>query len=393
MHRRNFVVTAASAASVLGANEKVRGAIIGSGGRGRLLTAEFKEIGVEMAAVCDVYQPNLDLGLKAASSGAKAYKDYKRVLEDKSIDVVVVATPDHWHAQMVIDAVHAGKDVYVEKPMAHTPDEGFRIIKAVRETKRVVQVGMQRRSFPLFQEAKQIRDTAGLGDVRLVNGWWYNHQASVSSKKTFEGEIDWKAWLGTSPKREADAARFFNWYYYWDYSGGLMIGQAAHIVDSIVWLMNASIPSAVVVGATRPNLDGVEVSETTTMCLEYPENFLATFTVGYKAMRYSGTLDQLVGYHGSKARLDVGRESYALYREDPKAVELKPERQRSEPGTFGSATRSHIRNLIECVKSRKDPNANVEAGQATNVALCMAMESLRRGVRVRWNAAARKMEG
>jgi len=390
MPRRALLLAGASA---LGANDRVRGAIIGSGGRGRLLTSEFKEIGAEMAAVCDVYRPNLEAGLKAASTGARSFTDYRRVLDDRSIDVVVVATPDHWHARMVIDAVSAGKDVYVEKPMAHTPDEGFRIIDAVRKTNRIVQVGTQRRSFPLFQEAKQVRDTAGLGDVRLVNGWWYNHQAAVSSKKAFEGDIDWKAWLGTAPKRDADPARFFNWYYYWDYSGGLMIGQAAHIIDSVVWMMNASLPSAVVVGATRPNLDGVEVSETTTMCLEYPENFLATFTVGYKAMRYSGTLDQLTGYHGSKARLDVGRESYALYREDPKAAELKPALAKSEPGTFNSATRMHIRNFLECVKSRKEPNAPVEAGQATNVALCMAMEALRRGVRMRWNAAARRMEG
>lgn len=391
MQRRNFVSTALSAASVMGANGRVRGAVIGSGGRGRLLTAEFKEIGVEMAAVCDVYKPNLEAGLKAASSGAKPFGDYRKLLEDKSLDVVIVSTPDHWHAQMVIDAVNAGKDVYVEKPMAHTPEEGFRIIDAVRKTKRVVQVGTQRRSFPLFQEARKIIAEGHAGDIRLVNGWWYNHQASVR-EGGFTGEIDWKAWLGTAPKRDPDPARFFNWYYYWDYSGGLMIGQAAHIVDSIHWLMNSTYPSACVVGGGRPNLKGVEVSETTTMCLEYPENYLATFTVGYKAMRYSGTLDQLVQYNGSKARFDVGRESYALYPEDPKAIELKPSMRKVEPGTFNSATRSHIRNFLECVGSRKDPNAPVEAGQAGTVAMCMAMESLRRGVRARWNPEARRIE-
>lgn len=392
MQRRKFLLTAASTAAVRGANERVRGAIIGAGGRGRLLTAEFKELGVEMAAVCDVYKPNLEAGLKAASTGARPYSDYRKLLEDKSLEVVIVATPDHWHAQMVIDAVHAGKDVYVEKPMAHTPDEGYRIIEAVRKTKRVVQVGTQRRSFPLFHEAKKLMTEGGIGDVRLVNGWWYNHQTSVRQGK-FEGEIDWKAWLGTAPKRDADPARFFNWYYYWDYSGGLMIGQAAHIVDSIHWFMNSGIPSAVVVGGGRPNLEGVEVPETTTMCLEYPENYLATFTVGYKAMRYSGTLDQLVQYNGSKARFDVGRESYALYREDPKAIELKPSMQKVEPGTFNSATRAHIRNLLECVKTRQDPNAPVEAGHATSVAMCMAIESLRRGVRARWNERLKRIDG
>src|SRR5437868_15354132 len=133
MQRRAFLLsTAASAAQIPGANERVRAAIIGSGGRGQYLTANFKEVGAEMAAVCDVYEPNLQAGLKAASTGAKAYDNYKFVLDDRSIDAIVVATPDHWHAQMVIDAVDAGKDVYVEKPMTHKIDDGFRVIEAVR---------------------------------------------------------------------------------------------------------------------------------------------------------------------------------------------------------------------------------------------------------------------
>src|SRR5688572_19256047 len=119
MTRQRFLLSAATAINVSGANDRVRGAIIGSGGRGRFLTAEFKEIGVEMAAVCDVYEPNLAAGLKVASTGAKSFDNYKRLLDDKSLQIVVIATPDHWHARMAIDAVEAGKDVYVEKPLAH----------------------------------------------------------------------------------------------------------------------------------------------------------------------------------------------------------------------------------------------------------------------------------
>src|SRR5688572_6234442 len=163
MNRRSFVMAAAAAQSrILGANDRIRGGIIGSGGRGRYLTGQFKELGVEMAAVCDVYETNLQAGLKEASTGAKPYHDYKKMLEDKSLDAVVVATPDHWHARMVIDAVNAGKDVYVEKPMAHKIDEGFDVIDAVRRTKRVVQVGTQRRSAELFLEGKAIMDSGQL---------------------------------------------------------------------------------------------------------------------------------------------------------------------------------------------------------------------------------------
>src|SRR5262249_8832207 len=209
MNRRNFILTAAAAQRVLGANDRVRTGIIGAGGRAQYLTAQFKEIGAEMAAVCDIYEPNLQAGLKEASSGAKSFRDYRKLLDDKNIDAVIVATPDHWHARMVIDAVEAGKDVYVEKPLAHKIDEGFLIIEAVRRTRRVVQVGTQRRSAELFLQAREIAGSGRLGDIRLVTSAWYNNQASLSDRK-LAGDLDWKQWLGSAPDRPLDSLRFFN---------------------------------------------------------------------------------------------------------------------------------------------------------------------------------------
>src|SRR5690242_6801847 len=139
MERRGFLLGAAAAGRALGANDRIRTGIIGSGGRGQYLIGVFKEMGAEVAAVCDVYQPNRDAGLKGASTGAKGHTDYRRMLEDKSLEAVIIATPDHWHARMAIDAVEAGKDVYLEKPLAHTIDEGFAVISAVRRTKRILQ--------------------------------------------------------------------------------------------------------------------------------------------------------------------------------------------------------------------------------------------------------------
>src|SRR5260370_26164490 len=192
MDRRTFVLTTAAAQSrIRGANDRIRATIIGAGGRGRYRTAPFKELGVEMGGVCDIYEPNLQAGLKEANTGARPYEDYRRLLEDKSIDAVIVATPDHWHARMVIDAVEAGKDVYVEKPLAHRIDEGFNVIEAVRRTKRIVQVGMQRRSAELFLEAKRIIDSGQLGEIRLVTSAWYNNQASLSNRK-LAGDLDCK---------------------------------------------------------------------------------------------------------------------------------------------------------------------------------------------------------
>ena len=160
MQRRDFLAATAAGARILGANDRIGVGLIGAGGRGRLLTSYYKEQpNVEMRAVCDVYDLNLAKGVEAAGAGAKSYLDYKDLLANKDLDAVVVATPDHWHAQMTIDAVRAGKDVYVEKPMVHKAEEGFAVIQAVRETKRVVQVGTQRRSFDLFLEAKRVMDS------------------------------------------------------------------------------------------------------------------------------------------------------------------------------------------------------------------------------------------
>lgn len=386
MERRSFIASFSAA----WAAEPVRVGLIGAGGRGRLLTGEFREIGAQVNAVCDVYDPNLQAGVKAASTGARDYRDYRRLLEDKSIEAVIVATPDHWHARMTIDAVEAGKDVYVEKPLCHEIPEGFAMVEAVRRTKRIVQVGTQRRSGDLFIEAKRFLDQQALGPVRLVTSQWMNHQASLSSGK-LAGPLDWKLWLGSAPARPLDETRFFNWYYFYDYSGGLLIGQAAHIVDAIHWFMGSSAPLAVTCTGIQPNLAGAEVPETASLSVEYPENYLSTFTIGYKAMRYHTFHDQLKQFHGARARLDVGRERYALYPETS-SLDLKPSAESARPGSFAAATRAHIRNFLECVRTRREPNAPVEAGLSTAIVLCMALDSLRQGRRLRWNARSRRVE-
>jgi len=391
MQRRSFLMTTAAAQMrILGANDRLRAGIIGAGGRGRYLIGQFKELGVEVAGVCDVYEPNLQAGVNEASSGARPFHDYRRLLDEKGIDAVIVATPDHWHARMVIDAVEAGKDVYVEKPLAHQIDEGFQIIEAVERTRRIVQVGTQRRSAELFLEARKIMQSGQIGEIRLVTSAWYNNQSSLNQRQ-LAGDLDWKQWLGTAPNRPPDPVRYFNWYWFWDYSGGLLVGQAAHIIDCIQWFMNANQPAAVTCSGNRPELSGTEVPETATITVEYPENYLAVFTLGYRAMRYSAFNDQIKQFHGNQARFDVGRESYALYPEN-NALEMTPSAQRKSPGSFNFATLSHIRNFLECIASRKQPNAPVEAGQATNIVLSMAMQSYRTGRRLRWNALARRVE-
>ena len=391
MNRRTFLISTAVAQSrVFGANERVRVGIIGPGGRGRYLMGEFKEFGAELAAVCDVYQPNLEAGLKLANAGAERYKDYRKLLENKSLDAVIVSTPDHWHSQMVVDAVHAGKDVYVEKPMAHTIEQAYAIVQAVRQTNRVVQVGTQRRSAEMFLKGKSIMDSGQLGDVHLVTSHWMNYTGNLRNSK-LEGDLDWTLWQGSAPKHELDPVRYFNWYYYFDYSGGLIVGQAAHIVDCIQWYMNSRAPIAVTCQGLKPDLPQVEVTNTASMIIEFPQNYLATFTLGYKSMTYNPANDQLKQFHGTKARLDVGREFYSLWPQSS-AVDMQPSLNYKQAGSFGRAAPSHIRNFLECIRSRKDPNAPVEGGLATVIVLTMAMQSLREGRRMRWNEATRRVE-
>lgn len=374
--------------SILGINEKIRAGLIGSGGRGQFLMQTFMEAGAEVCAVSDVYQPNLQSGLQKAASQAKSYKDYRRLLEDKSLEAVIVATPDHWHAQMVIDAVSAGKDVYVEKPLCHTIDEGFRVVDAVKRSNRVVQVGTQRRSYGIYREAKSLLDSGKLGPVRLVTAWWLNYQNSLNTPP-LKGELDWKQWLGPAPSRPLDPVRFHNWYYFFDYSGGMLVGQGAHVIDAIHWFMNSTFPAAVTCTAGQVHIKGAEVPETTVINIEYPEDFLATVTIGYQAMEYSRNNDQLKQYHGDKARLDMGRESYALYLKSRETI-LRPDAEKQQFGTFDGATREHVLNFLECMRTRQNPHATVEMGFHASLVLCLAMESLRTGRRIRWDAANRK---
>ena len=390
--RRRFLTAAlpaASAARVLGANDRIRCGTIGTGGRGWYLTGRFKEFGAEVAAVCDVYEPHLANGLKQASPGAKGYADYRRLLDDKSLDAVIIATPDFWHSKMAVDAVEAGKDIYLEKPMARTIGEGFRIVEAVRRTKRIAQVGTQRRSYALYHEAKQVYDSGEIGTVRLVNTWWVNNQRALIPP-VLKGKLDWDLFLGSvAPKIPPDPSRFFNWLYFRDYAGGMLAGQGAHIVDGIHMMTGSTYPLAVTAAGGQPNIPGAELTETASMNVEYPENYLLVFTIGYRAMHYNMFNDQMQQFHGDRARFDLGRESYTVWPQSS-AIDMQPGRRRRDPGSFDSASGAHVRNFLDCLRDRREPNGTVEMGQSAVIVLGLAMEALATGRRHKWDNAARR---
>jgi len=393
MNRRTFLAGAA-AIPVAAANDRIVLGVVGSGGRGTFVMGVFqKEAGVRVGAVCDVYEPNLERALGAAAKAQggeapKAYRNYRQLLDDKSIDAVLIATPEHWHHRMVLDALAAGKDVYVEKPLCRTPEQGVELVEAEKRSKSIVQVGMQRRSYDLYLNARKIVGARTLGSVRMVRSWWLNNYLGPSDPPKLEGALDWEQWQGPVKSRiPLDPMRFRNWREFPEYAGGIVADQGAHVFDGIHLLMNAGYPLAVTASANKPHK--YPMPETVVACAEYPEDFLGVFSINYAAMRYKGRNDQLNQLDGDKARMDIGREECKVYlqgAEDQPAITQKSERG------FGYATDLHVRNFIECIRTRKTPTAPMWLGFQAALVVQLANLSLTHGRRIRWNAGAKRVE-
>ncbi|MGH9665882.1 MAG: Gfo/Idh/MocA family protein, partial [Bryobacteraceae bacterium] len=288
--RRIFLV---AGGGMLAANaapsDQVTLGVIGAGSRGTFVMTVFqKDPSLRVGAICDVYEPNLERGISTASKVAgnhpKVYRNYKELLADKDVQAVLIATPEHWHAQMVLDALAAGKDVYVEKPLCHTPEEGVRLVEAEKHSKNIIQVGMQRRSYDLYLEGRDIVNSGKLGTVRMVRSWWLNNYLGGGAATKLDGKLDWDQWQGPAPRHAFDANRFRNWRFYHDYAGGILADQGAHVFDGIHLLMGAGFPAAVNASAGKPHKAGVDMPESVVAIAEYPQDFIGVFSVNYAAM-------------------------------------------------------------------------------------------------------------
>lgn len=387
--RRVFLLSASAGALAQTPANRIVVGLIGAGNRGRTIARTMKRgPDVHVAAVCDVYEPNLERGLSEAGPGTRAYRNYKQLLDDKEIGAVVIATPEHWHHRMFLDALAAGKDIYIEKPLCRTPQEGVEMVLAEKNSKSVVQVGMQRRSYGLYYEARDIWRGGELGSVRLVRTYWLNNDLSPVNRD-FEGALDWDQWLGPMPRRPRDPSLFFAWRHFSEFSGGIVMDQGAHIYDSIHMVMDAGYPSAVTASSGEVRKPGVDQPATWVVTAEYPQGFLAVFTINYAAMKYPSAIDQLNSYDGDKARMDLGREFLRVY---PLDSPEKPSIDKEEPGGFGLATAEHVKNFLECVRTRATPNAPTELGFQSALVLQMANLSARQGRRIKWNANALQIE-
>jgi predicted dehydrogenase len=356
--RRTFLSSALAAAplfvprSAWGANDRLAYGLIGAGGRGRYLNGNFKKLGAECVAIAEVYEPNLQTGLKDAPD-ARTYVDYHELLAQPGLDAVVIATPDHQHAPMLYAALEAKKDVYLEKPMSHSLDQSRQMIEAVRKTSQIVQVGMQRRSAPSVIAAKKLLDSGILGRITLVKPMWNWNVSKPLNNTPLPGKLDWKRFLGSAPDRDLEPMRFRSWRYFWDYSGGNMTDQGTHLMDVVQWFTNAGMArSAVCYGQLAKNT-GSEVPDVFCAVFEYP-NLMATWTLNY-CNSYEN--DWSIQFQGDEGTMILNNAGYRIWKEP---VPKNPDPVETMAAPIPIET--HIQNFLDCVKSRQQPNAPVEVG-------------------------------
>ena len=349
-------LTAASYSRVLGANDRIQLGAIGVGDRGRHLLDLFqKNSAVQVNAVCDIYGVSIDHALQQAP-GAKSFADHRKLLEIKEIDAILIATPDHWHARTAIDALNAGKDVYVEKPLTRTIEEGPRIVKAARVNERVCQVGMQQRSGPHYIQAKKdYIDTGKLGKITLCRTWWhgngYHLRKAPASLNEKPSNLDWARFLGPVKWRDWDPQQYYNWRAYLDYGGGQVTDLFTHWIDVVHMFMGKEVPvSAVASGGVYAYKDGRTAPDTINVLLEYPGDYTATF----EATLVPGITGAAVEFCGTEGRLwiDRGRFEWHPLKGQPVIVQ----------GVKYDFTLDHVNNFLDCVRTRKRPNGDVLIG-------------------------------
>ena len=398
MTRRDFARTAALSATaagysrILGANDRVRMGYIGLGNRGDQVHDAFLEHGDQVtAAVCDLREDYMDLAIKKSRATPKKYKEYKQLLADKEIDAVVIATPDHWHAPMFVNACHAGKDVYVEKPLSLTVAEGRHMVDTADRTKRVVQVGTNRRSWKTYGEMIDFVHGGGIGKISAakcfsIRNEWPNG-LGVAADGAPPDDWQWDHWLGPAPKVAYNSNRmFYNFRWFYNYSGGQLTNFGVHYMDIIRWALGKDAPKAVVaIGGKFGGIhDNREIPDTLDVTWDYGD-CLATFSQ-YNANGAPGDMrGSEIQLRGTKGTIYIRNSSWEVVPEDVsdtptgydhaqgygnplerKARNIQPKKKlieaRTEKGSSSYDTFAHTRNFLDCVKSRGKCNADILTG-------------------------------
>ncbi len=362
--RRTFLrgaaaTTALSYSRVYGANDRIQLGLIGCGERGKYDMGNFVTTGkVDVVALCDIWATHIEQAKKPANNpGVKTFADHRRLLDMKEVDVALIGVPDHWHSAIAIDALNAGKDVYVEKPLTRKIEEGPQIVKAARINNRVCQVGMQQRSGKHYIEAKrEYLDSGRLGKITLARTWWhgngYHLRKAPPSLQTKPADLDWAHFLGPLKWRDWDPQQYWNWRAYLDFGGGQVTDLFTHWIDVVHMFMNKDGPTAgMAAGGVYNYKDGRTAPDTINVLLEYPSEFTATF----EATLVPGITGAGVEFAGTQGRLLIDRQHY----------EFHPVGRNAQPTVVKASSNidmDHVENFLACVRSREKPNGDVLVG-------------------------------
>jgi predicted dehydrogenase len=383
--RRSFIVatgmTALASTRVFGANDTIRLGVIGAGHRmkGLLDAADKTGVPFQIVSVSDVYGPHRDAIVARSVGQATAHIDYREVLEE-DVDAVIIASPDHWHVAMAVDALKAGKDVYLEKPVTHTIEEGATLTRAVRSSKQILQCGMQQRSWTHFHDAVDLIQGGSLGRVVQVRTyWWQNYQRTTPPKAMDEQALDWKRWLGSAPDQPFSLEKFDHWRWFWNFGGGAMTDLFTHWIDVVHWAMKTDQPHQVFMLGDKYVFEQWDCPDTIQAAFRY-----SGFDVVYEGMMSSSIDDGGLEFRGTEATLKIDRSGFSVYREHVEAGKNPVLTGRS----FRDGTISHMENFFECVKSRKEPNAQVETGVAAARAGQIGNLAYQHGGQTAWPAKA-----
>ncbi len=410
--RRHFVKTLAAGAAgtalampsisygrIMGANERIRLGMIGVGQITRYHISGFQqEPDAEIVALADVYEPNLQYATNIVEGDVDTYTDFRRIVERDDIDAVVVGTPNHWHAIPTIRACEEGMDVYVEKPLAETVEEGRRVVDAAQANDRIVQLGTQQRASRHFQEAvEMIRDDA-IGEISFVRTWNASnaHPDGVGSPPSSEppAELDWDMWLGPAPEHPFNPNRFGvfldddmnferwgTWRWFWDHGGGHMTDWGVHWLDIVHWAMDVEAPQTVSsMGDKYYIQDNRETPDTLQTTYEYPG-----FTCVYenRIVNNRGVDDHGNGiiFYGTKGTMYLSRSGFRIEPQPGTDVnEMRVDDHGVEP--------SHRRDFLDSVKSREKPKSTIEVGHRSSSAAVLGNVAYRTGRTIEWDAEA-----
>jgi predicted dehydrogenase len=410
-------LSAASYARILGANERVQVGFIGYGLIGAQHVHDFKnQRDVDLVAMSDTYQPRLEQGIAALGARSKAYPDFRKLLNDREVQAVVISTPDHWHCLMAMMACAAGKDVYVEKPLSLFVAEGRWLVEVARKHKRIVQVGTQQRSGSHYRKAKELLSSGHIGKVHSARaGSFRNIMPGFGSPsdQPIPPGFDYDMWLGPAPKRAFNPKRgIYHFRWFWDYSGGQMTNLGAHSIDIIQWSLGAKGPIRVAsTGGRFAVEDGGETPDTQDAVFQYGD-FTSSYSIreASAGTRGGATLE----FFGTKGSLQIDRSGFKVIADNkvdpantipvfrghtaggPQRSNSKPEPWTESMQATGSSDEQfdlHVRNFLDCVKSRQSPVADVEDGHRTAVACHLANLSMRLGRTLQWNAEVEQVVG